>query len=105
MPTNRILIRPFQADDAIPVRQLFIEVNRGLAPPDMREAFEGYIQRSIDEEVGRIADYCAEKAGGFWVAVRGDALIGMFGLEPSEMGMELRRMYTDLNAAGRASHG
>ena len=60
MPTNRILIRPFQADDAIPVRQLFIEVNRGLAPPDMREAFEGYIQRSIDEEVGRIADYYAE---------------------------------------------
>ncbi len=98
MPAEDILIRPFRSSDAAPVRDLFVRVNRSLAPPDMREAFEGYIQRSLDEEMGRVADYYAEKGGGFWVAVRADALIGMFGLEPSEMGMELRRMYTDPNA-------
>ena len=101
MPSDEILIRPFQGSDAASVRDLFVTVNRSLAPPDMREAFEGYIQRSLDEEMDRIADYYAEKGGGFWVAVSGDDLMGMFGLEPSEKGMELRRMYTHPNARRR----
>lgn len=98
MPTKEILVRPFQPGDAAEVRDLFISVNRGLAPLDMREAFEDYIQRSLDEEMGRVADYYAEKAGGFWVAVSGDALMGMFGLEQSKRGMELRRMYVHPDA-------
>lgn len=101
MPSDNILIRPFQDSDEGPVQDLFVDVNRALAPLDLHEAFEGYIQRSLNEEMGRVADYYAEKGGGFWVAVSGDDLMGMFGLEPSEKGMELRRMYTHPNARRR----
>jgi GNAT superfamily N-acetyltransferase len=62
----------------------------------MQEAFETYIARSLAEEIDRVADYYLECNGGFWVAVNGGRLIGMFGLEPSADGaMELRRMYVD----------
>jgi GNAT superfamily N-acetyltransferase len=76
------------------VRDLFIRVNRLLASPHMREAFEGYIDTSLEEEIDRISDYYGEKRGGFWVAVDGTRVVGMFGLEPSSVdAMELRRMY------------
>jgi GNAT superfamily N-acetyltransferase len=91
-----ISILPFRSDDAAAVRNLFIRVNRLLAPPEMKEDFERYIQRSLIEEVDRIAEYYKEKSGGFWVAVDDQGLVGMFGLEPSgTLGMELRRMYVD----------
>ncbi|RTL71372.1 MAG: N-acetyltransferase [Hyphomicrobiales bacterium] len=91
-----ITIRPFRSDDAAAVRDLFIRVNRLLAPAEMKEAFEAYIQRSLEEEVDRITEYYAERNGRFWVAVDDRALVGMFGLEPSEEdAMELRRMYVD----------
>ena len=91
-----INIRPFTADDAAQVRDLFIRVNRLLAPPHMKEAFEGYIARSLKEEIDRISDYYGEKRGGFWVAVDGTGVVGMYGLEPSSAdAMELRRMYVD----------
>ena len=77
------LIRPFVASDAAAVRDLFARVNRLLAPPHLVQAFEDYIDRSIREEIGRIADYYREKHGGFWVAVSDGRLVGMFGLEPS----------------------
>jgi len=90
------LIRPFVASDAAAVRDLFARVNRLLAPPHLVQAFEDYIDRSIREEIGRIADYYREKHGGFWVAVSDGRLVGMFGLEPSgPSSMELRRMYVD----------
>jgi GNAT superfamily N-acetyltransferase len=89
-----INIRPFTVDDAAQVRDLFIRVNRLLAPPHMMEAFEGYIANSLKEEIDRISDYYGEKQGGFWVAVDGTQVVGMFGLEPSSAdAMELRRMY------------
>jgi len=76
------------------VGDLFITVNRLLAPAGMEEKFEGYIEQSIAEEIGRIPDYYLERGGSFWVAVDGKALAGMFGLEPhGAKGMELRRMY------------
>ncbi|MBT6096239.1 MAG: GNAT family N-acetyltransferase [Rhodospirillaceae bacterium] len=87
-------IRQFGEDDARDVVVLFTMVNRLLAPDTMKEAFEHYIQNSIDDEMGRIAEYYAEKGGGFWVAEADGELIGMFGLEPSGTdAMELRRMY------------
>jgi hypothetical protein len=49
------------------VRQLLITVNRLLAPPHLQEAFESYIVRALIEEIDRIEDYYAERAGGFWV--------------------------------------
>jgi GNAT superfamily N-acetyltransferase len=93
---SAISIRAFKSEDAAAVRNLFIRVNRLLAPPQMKEAFESYIERSLAEEIGRISEYYAEKDGEFWVAVDDHGLAGMFGLEPSgERAMELRRMYVD----------
>ena len=93
---NAITIRVFRPEDADPVRNLFIRVNRLLAPPEMKEAFESYIQRSLSEEIDRIPEYYSGKDWGFWIAADGQGLAGMFGLEPSgERGMELRRMYVD----------
>jgi GNAT superfamily N-acetyltransferase len=89
-------IRRFSADDAVAVRELFIRVNRLLAPTDMKDAFESYIARSLTEEIDRISEYYSERNGGFWVAVDAEKLVGMFGLEPSgKDAMELRRMYID----------
>jgi GNAT superfamily N-acetyltransferase len=94
--TDGVQIRPVASDDMAAVRDLFIRVNRLLAPPDMAEAFEGYIARSLSEEIDRLADYYGERDGGFWVADSGGRVAGMFGLEPSGDGaMELRRMYVD----------
>jgi GNAT superfamily N-acetyltransferase len=94
-----VTIRPFEDRHALRVRELFIAVNRQLSPPDMREAFESYIARSLDEEIGRVSAYYGERGGGFWVSIREDRVIGMFGLEPAASGgLELRRMYVDPSA-------
>jgi putative acetyltransferase len=101
-----ITIRRFEESDALRVRELFIAVNRQLSPPNMREAFESYIARSLDEEMSRVSAYYSERRGGFWVAIRDARIIGMFGLEPAAPGsFELRRMYVDPSArrAGVAS--
>lgn len=91
---SEIQIRAFLPADAIAVRELFIRVNRLLAPAHLAEAFEGYITRSLAEEIDRLADYYASRNGGFWVAVDDDEIVGMFGLEAiGEQAMELRRMY------------
>ncbi len=67
-----------------------------MAPADMKDAFETYIARSLIEEIDRVSGYYSERKGGFWVAVDGRKIVGMFGLEPSHDGaMELRRMYVD----------
>ena len=95
-----LLIRGFQDGDAPRVRELFVAVNRLLAPPDMREAFERYIERALREEIERIAEYY--RHGGFWVALEADELVGTFGLEPAgPRVMELRRMYVSPAARRR----
>lgn len=100
--STEITIRPFGEADATQVRDLFISVNRALSPPHLREAFEAYVERALTEEIDRVSAYYGERNGGFWVAVRGDYLVGTFGLEPaSHDSMELRRMYVDA-AARRA---
>jgi putative acetyltransferase len=89
-----IAIRPFAEEDAFQVRELFVLVNRLLSPPNMRDAFEAYIARSLIEEMDRIIAYYGERDGGFWVALREDKVVGMFGLERvSPDALELRRMY------------
>jgi putative acetyltransferase len=91
-----IAIRPFDDTDSAGVRQLFVTVNRLLAPPPMREAFEAYIARAVTEEIDRIPAYYQERGGGFWVAAGDRPLVGMFGLERAGPGcFELRRMYVD----------
>lgn len=97
-----VKVRSFAANDATHVRDLFVRVNRLLAPPHMVAVFEGYIASSLKEEIDRIADYYREKKEGFWVAVDRMRVVGMFGLEPSSTdAMELRRMYVDPGARRR----
>jgi putative acetyltransferase len=94
-----ISIRPFAEQDTAQVRQLFITVNRLLSPPDLRDAFEAYINHALEEEINRILAYYSERDGGFWVAVRADTVVGTFGLErASADAFELRRMYVDPSA-------
>jgi GNAT superfamily N-acetyltransferase len=93
---GEIEIRAFAPGDAAGVRDLFIRVNRLLAPPDMKDAFEAYIAGALKDEIDRIADYYRERDGGFWVAADGGKIVGTFGLEASgDDAMELRRMYVD----------
>ncbi len=94
--SKTIRIRPFATDDASSVRTLFIRVNWLLAPPAMKDAFERYIDRSLQEEIDRIDQYYSERQGGFWVSARDKKIVGMFGLESCiSNAMELRRMYVD----------
>jgi GNAT superfamily N-acetyltransferase len=91
-----VVIRPFAPQYAGEVRALFVVINRLLSPPHMREAFEAYIERSLTEEIGRIDAYYSERDGGFWVALQGNKVVGMFGLERvGPESLELRRMYVD----------
>lgn len=90
-------IRSFEPDDASAVQDLFVRVNRELAPPQLPDEFERYIALSLREEMGRIGEYYdGTKGRSFWVAVHGERLIGNYGLEPSGPGaFELRRMYVE----------
>jgi putative acetyltransferase len=91
-----VTIRRYAGVDHAAVRDLFVRVNRELASPDMRAAFEDYIVRALQDEIDRLSDYYAGKQGAFFVAMDGATLVGMFGLEglgtPSA---ELRRMYVE----------
>lgn len=93
---ENIVVRPFAPSDAQAVTDLFVAVNRQLAPQHLTEAFEVYIEDSIAAEIGRIAEYYRDKKGQFRVVTAGSELVGMFGLEPyGSDAMELRRMYVD----------
>ena len=94
-----VTIPPFAEQDAVQVRELFITVNRLLSPPHLRDAFEAYIERALAEEIDRISAYYGERDGCFWVAVKGDKVVGTLGLErASDDAIELRRMYIDPSA-------
>lgn len=91
-----VQVRAFRQADAAAVRDLFIKVNRALAPASMKQAFDDYIQRSLVEEIDSIETYYSARDGGFWVAELAGRLVGMVGLEAvSPTAMELRRMYVD----------
>jgi len=92
-----ILIRAYQGADHEAVRDLFIRVNRELAPAALRDRFEAYIALALREEIDRIGDYYDPAlGGGFWVAAEGETVVGTYGLEPGGAGaFELRRMYVD----------
>ncbi|MGB9365462.1 MAG: GNAT family N-acetyltransferase [Xanthobacteraceae bacterium] len=78
------------------VRDLFIRINRELARPDLREAFESYMAVSLRDEIDRLAEYYAERDGAFFVVYDGNKLAGAFGLERlGSEAAELRRMYVD----------
>jgi putative acetyltransferase len=90
-------IRRYHPHDQEAVADLFVRVNRSLAPPSMEAAFEDYVARSLAEEIGRIDQYYdAGRKRSFWVVDDGRQLLGNFGLEPvDESTIEVRRMYVD----------
>jgi GNAT superfamily N-acetyltransferase len=97
-----VIIRAYEDADYAQVIELFIRINRELAPPEMRERFEQYIQTSVDGEMSRLRDIFSEtKRNAFWVVETGDKIIGMFGIESrSNESTELRRMYLDQRYRG-----
>jgi GNAT superfamily N-acetyltransferase len=72
---------------------LFRESMWELAPPALGAPFQSYIERAIQEELGKVEEYYFGREGqGFWVAedVR---VVGMVGVEKhAQNAGELRRM-------------
>jgi putative acetyltransferase len=97
------VIRAYEDADHEGVVDLFVRINRELAPPGMRERFEEYIQTSLKGEMSRLRDVFSEaNRNAFWVVNTGDEIIGMFGIEcRSDKSTELRRMYLDGRHRGR----
>jgi GNAT superfamily N-acetyltransferase len=97
------IIRSYEDANYAQVVDLFVRINRELAPPEMHERFEQYIQTSIDGEMSRVRDIFSEtRRNAFWVVETDDQIIGMFGIESrSEDSTELRRMYLDRRHRGR----
>lgn len=57
--------------DHAAVRDLFIAINRTLAPVDMKEAFERYLETALAAEIDRLVSfYSRERGNGFLAAVR-----------------------------------
>ena len=98
------VIRPYGDADYAGVVDLFIRVNQELAPAEMRDRFDQYIQTSIDGEMSRLREIFSEtRRNAFWVVDAGGEIIGMFGIESRDNETtELRRMYLDGRHRGRS---
>ena len=89
-------IRPFEDGDEQSVPELFIQINRLIAPKGTEQQFEKYIGRSLAAEIDHISKYYKQHFDNFWDAKQNGTLKGMFGLEQwKDDGMELRRIYVD----------
>jgi GNAT superfamily N-acetyltransferase len=102
-PETAAIIRAYEDADHAGVIDLFIRINRELAPAAMRERFEQYIRTSIDGEMSRLREVFSEaKRNAFWVVEADEEVIGMFGIEGrGNECTELRRMYLDRRYRGR----
>lgn len=102
--TGEPKIRRAEERDAQAIADLFVTVNRGLAPPEMADAFEDYIALSLSQEIEPFLRYYDPALGnGLWVAVIDNEIAGMYGLERVDIDVvELRRMYV---AAGHRRKG
>jgi GNAT superfamily N-acetyltransferase len=86
-------IRRYRRSDQGAVIALFREFMCELAPPALGVQFQNYVERAIDEELGKIEEYYLGREGqGFWIADDG-RVVGMVGIERhgGDAG-ELRRM-------------
>jgi GNAT superfamily N-acetyltransferase len=103
LDNGEFTIIPFEQAHADGVSALFVTINRELTSAGMEDAFAAYVQRALNEEIDRIAEYFDPAAGnGFWVVVHDGAVTGMFGLErQSDEAVELRRMYLEQSFRGR----
>lgn len=90
-------IRRYRPSDQGAVIALFREFMWELTPPELGAEFQAYIERAIQEELGRIEEhYFARDDQGFWIAQQAGmshGMVGMVGVEHREPGVaELRRM-------------
>lgn len=93
----------YDKTDFAEVSALWARINRELAPPDMREQFEQYIQNSINDELTQ-ADkvYPQSEGSALWVVKQADKIIGTFGAQRvTDTDIELRRMYLDSQYRGQ----
>lgn len=102
-PECSVTIRAYENADHEAVVALFTRINRELAPANMRERFEEYIETSIKGEMSHLRDIFSEaRRSAFWVVAIDGQIIGMFGIESrGEYTTELRRMYLDRSYRGR----
>jgi GNAT superfamily N-acetyltransferase len=98
-----VTYRAYQLEDFDPVAELWTRINRELAPSDMRELFERYIETVISGELSQLQGIFSEaKKNAFWVVEANKEIIGTFGIESrGEDITELRRMYLDHGHRGR----
>lgn len=88
-------IRLAQEAEGGAIVDLFVTVNRELAPAELVEDFEAYIELSLKEEIRPFLDYYDPSVGnGLWVVLVDGEIAGMYGLERVGVDeVELRRMY------------
>ena len=98
-----VTFRAYVLVDFEPVAELWTRINRELAPSDMRELFERYIETVINGELRHLQDiFSAAKRNAFWVVEADKKIIGTFGIESrSKNSTELRRMYLQKGHRGR----
>ena len=92
---GKLAIRRAKEADGQAIAELFVTVNRELAPPDQEDDFEAYIELSLEQEITPFLDYYDPAVGnGLWVVRIDGELVGMYGLERVSIDdVELRRMY------------
>ena len=90
---GRVNIRRFRPSDQGGVIRLFCQFMAELAPPELSEAFQAYLEQAIADELGRIPKYYFQREDqGFWVADE-HGVVGMVGIEHRDgQTAELRRM-------------
>jgi ribosomal protein S18 acetylase RimI-like enzyme len=88
-----VRIRRYRPSDQGAVIGLFRESMWELATPALAAPFQSYVERAIEEELGRIEEYYFAREGqGFWVAEE-SRVVGMVGVEKHGAdAAELRRM-------------
>ena len=98
-----VTIRAYEDIDHEATVALFTRINRELAPPLLRERFEGYISTSVSGELSQLREvFSPTKSNAFWVVEIDRQIVGMFGIESrNEDSTELRRMYLDRSFRGR----
>ncbi|MEM1428362.1 MAG: GNAT family N-acetyltransferase [Pseudomonadota bacterium] len=96
--------RAYRPSDYDAVAVLWAEINRELAPPHLREAFERYIAVSLEEELAK-ADKLYDPADGscLKVVLLKQAIIGTLGVQRVDADKaELRRFYLRSDRRGGA---
>jgi len=89
------------------VSVFWAEINRQLAPDDLRDAFEKYIENSINDELAHADDaYPIVDGSALWVVLLSQNVIGTFGLQRvNNTDVELRRMYLASEYRGQGLSG